>query len=357
MQLRTKIAIVVLGAVLVGFLFYRRAVRRNERGWDGGPPEETSENGEGARARGDTAEVGPLPPNLVVAEAAPLDAAPNALVVARWGSKRDELGRDRPQEGNPEGPMSLVMAGRDLLVLDQVNGRLVRYGADGRLLRTSEAPTTAQDLAVAKDGTVAMIDRLAAKAVTLVDANGKKIGELPLGARVAEPGLVTAVVVDGKDVYVEKEHGALVLLGTTDGTPASEAVQLTGRPSRDGTLLLTAGLSSKPQGRAYLNAVDRKTSALRFARAILFPRPSHAIVLLDSDARGTLYLAVAAGEPGDAHVACLDPGDGHVLGRVALPLSHTPEESFRDFTVGDDGTIVFAVRTDDGVQYRTARCP
>jgi len=25
--------------------------------------------------------------------------------------------------------------------------------------------------------------------------------------------------------------------------------------------------------------------------------------------------------------------------------------------VGDDGTIVFALRTEDGVSYRTARCP
>lgn len=284
-------------------------------------------------------------------------APASARVVARWGSGRGDLGHERPQEGNPEGPMSLVFADRDLLVLDQVNGRLARYDATGRLLGTSDAPTTAQDLAVGKDGTVAMVDRLVGKAVTLVDANGRKVGELPLGARLPEPGLVTAVVIDGKDVYVEKEHGALVLVGTTDGKPANEAVQLSGRPSKDGALLLTAGLSSKPQGRAYLNAIDRKTTALRFARTILFPRPSQGIVLLDSDAKGTIYLGVAAGDPGDAHVACLDPTDGHVLGRVALPMSHTPEESFRDFTVADDGTIAFAVRTDDGVEYRTATCP
>jgi sugar lactone lactonase YvrE len=292
-----------------------------------------------------------------VSDASPSDSGANTLVVARWGSARGELGHERPQEGNPEGPMSLVLAGRDLLVLDQVNGRLARFDRDGRLLATSDAPTTAQDLAVAKDGTVAMVDRLVGKAITLVDPSGKKIGELPLTSRVPEPGLVTAVVIDGKDVYVEKEHGALVLIGTTDGKPADDSVQLSGRPSKDGSLLLTAGLSSKPQGRAYLNAFDRKTQSLRFARAVLFPKPTQGILLLDSDAKGTLYLGVAAGDPGDAHIACLDPSDGRVIGRVMLPLSHTPEEAFRDFTVGDDGTIAFAVRTDDGVQYRTARCP
>ena len=361
MQARTKIT---AGAIVVGLvglvLIYVSATSGT-----GSPAPSGSGKGVGS---GDpsgqptdaaaTTVVPPLMPNEVVEEASTVvDAAPNVILVARWGSGRGELGRDRPQEGNPEGPMSLVLAGKNLLVLDQVNGRLARYDDKGRLLGTSDAPNTAQDLAVAKDGTVAMVDRLVNKSITLVDANGRKIGELPLTSRISEPGLVTGVMVDGKNVYVEKEHGALVLIGTTDGKAATEEQQLSGRPSKDGALLLTAGLSSKPQGRAYLNAFDRKTQSLRFARQIQFPHPSQAIVLLDSDAKGTLYLGVAAGDPGDAHIACLDPGDGHVVGRTVVPLSHTPEEAFRDFTVGDDGTIAYAVRTDDGVQYRTVHCP
>ena len=359
MQPRTKITAVAAVVLAAGLLLFYGITSRSD-----GSAATKSDAGSDARARfpaddgapGPVVSAEPLEAYEVLADAGPRDAGPNALVIARWGSGRGELGRERPQEGNPEGPMSLVLAGKDLLVLDQVNGRLARYDAKGRLLSTSDAPTTAQDLAVGKDGTVAMIDRLVGKSITLVDASGRKIGELPL-SRVPESGLVTGVMVDGKDVYVEKEHGALVLIGTTDGKPAADATELSGRPSKDGALLLTAGLSAAPLGRAYLNAFDRKAQALRFARTILFPRPSHAIVLLDSDAKGTIYLGVAAGEPGDAHIACLDPGDGHVLGRVVLPLSHTPEEAFRDFTVGDDGTIAFAIRTEDGVQYRTASCP
>jgi hypothetical protein len=358
-QKRTKITVGAAVVVVSGLLLYGITSRS---GSGSGGSQSSARDDARARPPADDGAPGPLAsaerlePNEVFAEAGPRDSGPNALVIARWGSARGELGRDRPQEGNPEGPMSLVLAGRDLLVLDQVNGRLARYDDKGRLLSTSDAPHTVQDLAVGKDGTVAMVDRLVDKTITLVDPSGRKIGELPL-TRVPESGLVTAVVVDGKDVYVEKEHGALVLIGGTDGKPADEAVELSGRPSKDGALLLTAGLSSKPQGRAYVNAFDRKTQALRFARTVLFPRPSQAIVLLDSDAKGKIYLGVAAGDPGDAYIACLDPADGHVLGRVVLPLSHTPEEAFRDFTVGDDGTIAFAVRTDDGVQYRTATCP
>jgi len=360
-QPRTKITAGAAVVLLAGLLLYRTASRSG----DGGSPRNTAATDDAgapsgaARALGSNAAAGDASDVLEdsLRDASGVVTPASARVVARWGSGSGDLGHERPQEGNPEGPMSLVLAGRDLLVLDQVNGRLARFDETGRLLGTSDAPTTAQDLAVAKDGTVAMVDRLVGKTVTLVDANGRKVGELPLTTRMPEPGLVTAVVIDGKDVYVEKEHGALVLVGTTDGRPASEAVQLSGRPSKDGSLLLTAGLASKAQGRAYLNAVDRKTTELRFARTILFPKPSQGIVLLDSDAKGTIYLGVAAGDPGDAYVACLDPGDGHVLGRVVLAMSHTPEESFRDFTVGDDGTIAFAVRTDDGVEYRTAKCP
>lgn len=282
------------------------------------------------------------------------------LVRATWGSARGQLGRDRPHEGNPEGPMSLAFAGKDLLVLDQVNGRLVRYDANGAIVSDANVPTTAQDIALAADGTIAVIDRLVGKAVTLVDPNGRKLGELPLAPRVAEPGLVTALVVDGKNVYAEKEHGALILLGTTQGTQASETGELTGlsgRPTRDGALLVTAGFASKPRGDVFLNAMDRKSAASRFARQIRFPRPAQALVLLDSDAKGTIYLGVAAGEPPQAHVVCMDPSDGHVLGRVELPLSDTPEESFRDFTVRDDGTLAVAVRTEQGVEYRLATCP
>ncbi len=357
---RTKITLAAAVVLLVVVVAYMSASRKADpattsKGEDSAAP--SASRGPGDRWANSNSDPPADAAAPEISDANLTSADGRTIIVARWGSGRGELGRDRPQEGNPEGPMSLVLAGRDLLVLDQVNGRLARYDAEGRLQRTSDTPTTVQDIAVGKDGTVAMVDRLVGKTVTLVDPNGRKVGELPLGPRISEPGLVTAVVVDGKNVYVEKEHGALLLLGTTDGKPADDATQLSGRPSKDGALLLTAGLSSKAQGKAYLNAIDRKTSALRFARAVQFPRPAQAIVLLDSDAKGTLYLGVAAGEPGDAHVACLDATDGHVLGRVALPLSHTPEESFRDFTVGDDGTIAFAVRTEDSVQYRTARCP
>jgi hypothetical protein len=284
------------------------------------------------------------------------EPAPSAMLAARWGSGRGELGRSRPQEGNPEGPMSFASAGEDLLVLDQVNQRVVRYDARGAVKDTFDASPTTQDIAVGKDGTVALLDRLVDKTVRLVDARGRPIGSLSLPAdRVPDPGLVTGVFVDGKDVYVEKEHGVLTRIGTTDGRPA-EAAELTGRPSKDGTLLLMAVLSA-PEARVTLNAFDRVLGSLRFARSIPFVRPVREVVLLDTDRRGTIYLGVTAGKPPMVHVACLDPSDGRAIGRLSMPSSEVEEESFRDFVVADDGTIIASLRSEEGVEYRTARCP
>ena len=281
-------------------------------------------------------------------------ARPKAFIRAGYGSKKGELGRDRPQEGNPEGPSSLVFAGKDLVVLDQVNGRGVRYDANGVFQSVFDAPHTAQEIAVASDGTMALMDRLSGKTITLTDPSGRKVAELPLSG---DTGLLTGVFFDGKDVYVEKEHGALVKVGSSDGTPSSDPTTLQGRPSRDGELLLTATLAQAAQGKVVLNGYDRKKAALRFARLIQVAIPAQSIVLLDTDAKGIIYLGVSAGDPEEATVACLDPKDGKVIGRVQIPMSDVPDESFRDFTVSAEGLIAAAIRSEDGVSYQTYRCP
>ena len=290
---------------------------------------------------------------------AAFDAGVRALLRTSWGSSSSELGHTRQQEGNAEGPMSFALAGRDLVVVDQVNGRVVRYGEDGRPRSTTSIASTVQDVAVAKDGRMLLLDRLGDRAITLVDASGRPSGRLSLeAAGITEPGMVTGMFVDGANVYVEKEHGALVRVGTTEGAPAEPGEgSLVGRPSKDGTLLVTATIASKGGGRVVVNAVDRKTAALRYARQLTFPRPLDALALLDTDDRNVVYVGAVAGGPGRVTVACLDPSDGHALGFVVVPHSTTPDEAFRDFAVGGDGTIVYALRSESGVEYLTARCP
>ena len=357
-ETRTQLTVGAVVIVIVGALLYLRSSKNGASdAHDGGVGATSSAGGSTSTTPSASASNGEARVANDSDAAAFDDRSGRLILTAKWGSGNTELGRERPQEGNAEGPMSLAFAGDDLLVLDQVNGRLSRFDKNGRSKGTTRAPNTVQDVAVGADGSVAMLDKLVGKTVTLTDASGSKVGELPLTPKASEPGLVTGVVVDGKNVYVEKEHGALVPIGTIDGQPPpSDATDLMGRPTKDGALLVTAGITSKREGKAHVNAVDRKTTSLRFARSVSFPRPSHAIVMLDSDSQGTIYLGVATGDPSEANIACLDPNDGHVVGRVVLPLSRTPEESFRDFTVANDGTIAYALRTEESVEYRTARC-
>jgi hypothetical protein len=280
-----------------------------------------------------------------------------------WGgSDKSQVGRERLEEGNPTGPMSLAHDGKGrVYVLDQVNGRVVRYGADGKPEGSSEVKLlAAQDVAVGGDGSMAVLDRLSSKAIALYDESGALRGELPIeGEGVEETGLLTGVFVDGNEVYVEREHGPLVKIGDTSGKPAEPRSEIPGRPSRDGLSYLNAGIISAPDGRAYVSSIERATGEHRFTRELRLRAPIRAIVLLDSDKSGTIYFATEIDqETGGQAVllTCLDPLSGIPVGNAVLPANTMPEETFRDLTVLDEGGVIYALRSDKGVSYLHYDC-
>ncbi|HNZ21784.1 MAG TPA: hypothetical protein PLJ27_19925 [Polyangiaceae bacterium] len=303
------------------------------------------------------------PPTMVREDA----SAPSAGVIASalWGGGKDQIGRDVPEEANPEGPMSLAIGPNGTLtVLDQVNGRLARYDKNGR--RTFDTRLDAlypQDVTVASDGTTLVLDRLKDKNVTVLDPNGNVVGQIPLeGTSIDEPGGITGVFVDGDDVYVEREHGALVKVGTKDGAPAQEPEELPGRPSRDGSLLLSAGIIDPEAGRIFVSAIQRATRDHLFTRELRLEEAVMYLVLLDSDKHGTIYVAAVIGNPelspGDVRVqlVCLEPTQGAPVGGAWMPANTLPDETFRDAVVLDEGGVVYAERTEDGIIYRVYHC-
>ena len=285
-----------------------------------------------------------------------------AFVTAVWGSGPGALGRDRPQEASPSGPMSFVVdERRRMWVLDQVNGRVIRYSSDGSVEEAlSIAHETAQDIAVGSDGTVAVLDRFRSEDVALHDPSGAFVGSLPLnGPGVESAGHVTGVFIDGSDVYAETEHGPLFKLGSTNGVPAEPRTELPGRPSKDGTFYVKAGITEAMAGRAYVAVNDRPSEEHRFTRELVMGSGIQAIVLLDTDLDGTIYFGaeLVVGEPAtEIMIVCLDSATGQLEGTVTVPANDMPEETFKDFVVDPAGGVLYTLRTEEGSTYRRVDC-
>ncbi len=277
-----------------------------------------------------------------------------------WGGGQDELGRDRPSEGSPSGPMSFTVGpGGVMYVLDQVNGRVVKIGPDGSRKSMPIASPVAQDLAIGEDGSMAILDRFKGKDVAIFDEDGNPLGSIPLvGDGVENPGLVTGVFVDGGDVYVEKEHGPLTKIGTTDGTAADPRTDIPGRPTRDGKAYIKAGIVDADAGRTYVAANARPGEEHLYTREINLDAPILSIQLLDTDQLGTIYFGTQVQEDGEDVVVlvCLDQMTGAPQGSAILPANTLPEETFRDFVVLDGGGVMMALRTEEGVNYQYFDC-
>jgi len=357
---RPYVAGAVLAAALVAIFLFFRARSAAAPNKDGAPPPTSLTQAESPALK------------LVVTDLA-VDAststpapAPNAngAVTLGWGSGDHDVGRSRPEEGNPEAPMSLAFdAAGNTLVLDQVNGRLLRIGKDGRSTAISLPLQSPQDVAVAKDGTIAVLDRLTDKGIALIGADGKVMSTLPLeGKGVDETGGLTGVFIDGKDVYVEREHGTLVRVGDTSGNSDALRPELPGRPSKDGRLLLSAGITESQTGRLFMSAIDRATDEHLFTRELRMGMPVYAILLLESDAAGTIYLATAAEMPGSGDpipavfLTCLSPNDGQPIHTVQLPANTAADETFREMTVAPEGGVVYAYRTESGMTLGRYDC-
>ncbi|MDY7225566.1 hypothetical protein [Hyalangium rubrum] len=294
---------------------------------------------------------------------------PENLAELGWGSGPSQLGRERLQEGNPEAPMSMTVDPfGNVMVLDQVNGRLLRMDSEGKVQGTFPlTQQTPQDIAVARDGTLVVLDRLRDKTVAILDpATGALRGELPVeGKGIDEPGLVTGTFVDGDSVYVEREHGALIRIGDTSGRADAERPEIPGRPTRDGRSYLLAGIIDRREGRVFVNAVDRQSGQHRYTREFRLRFPLLTIALLDSDLSGVIYLGVTGELPtGKAEPAsqlglrvfCLEQLDGKVLGQTDLPINAMPEETFRDLAVLDEGGVLYRHITEAGVTLMRASC-
>src|SRR5262249_1188111 len=97
----------------------------------------------------------------------------------------------------------------------------------------------------------------------------------------------------------------------------------------------------------------------KFTRELRLNSFVQMIVLLDTDNTGTIYFAAQV-DTGDGQEAvllsCLEPLKGIPVGGAVLPANTLPEESFRDLALLDDGGVMYALRTEQGVTYSRYDC-
>jgi hypothetical protein len=257
-------------------------------------------------------------------------------------------------------------------VLDQLNHRLQHFSRDGQPLGARNlALLTPQDLTMTRDGRLLVLDRAAEKTVAVINPDGTERGRIALeGAGVTQTGSVTGVFADGDNVYVERQHGPLVRVGDTNGQSAAERDEVPGRPTRDGRAWVTVGVTDLATGRMYINAVARPSREHMYTRELLLNTEVRHVLMLDSDRQGVVYIAVAMITRSGAVSAdggggvetervlllCVDETTGRPTGQATLPANTSAEETMRDLVALDEGGVLYAVRSADGVEYRQYHC-
>ena len=287
--------------------------------------------------------------------------SPDVEVFARaaWGGKFGELGRERPEQANPEGPMSVAASTNgDVWILDQVNARLVHYDAKGAVASVVPGLSgSPQDLVAAPNGALLILDRLKEPSVSILSSDGAKLASLTLAENAKmSPGQIRDVFVHNGDVYVEAER--TVRVGTLAGQPDPELTEIPGKPLPNGGYA-KAFVGSADDG-FYVTIQDDLPLRLRFTRAYRSSSGVGRIVALEADAAGIVYVATtqldAAGAELGVQVTCIEPSRGEVVGTASLPPHRLPEESFREFSVLPAGGFVYAHMTEQGVELLRGHC-
>lgn len=282
------------------------------------------------------------------------------IVFAAFGSAVGELGRIRPQEANPEGPMSLAIddAGR-VHVLDQVNERISIFdpvgGAPARVVPIGS--DTVQDLVLDPAGGYAILDRLVARDVKFIDATGKVRTSVPVvGPGVPESGVVTALFAAKDGFWIEVENERLVRIALTNGAPDPLRPSIEGRRFGSSPLLRAA---RDPAGYAVVSAIGSPG----FLARVPFTAPVMQLTGLESDGTTTFVSAYIGRETQAAPFTVYDEkvvvvalnGVGNEVGRFELPPPIGPEEQLKTLAISPKGEIHHLHLGVNGVSIRRAR--
>ena len=292
--------------------------------------------------------------------AQPPGDGPEVLLQVSWGSGAALLSTRGGDESAPEGPMSFALGPEgEIYVLDQAVRRIVVFGPDRTTIRAIPIPAdTIQDIEVLEDGRILALDRLVRSSVTILDPQGRVLGEVSvLGPGVEQGGRITAMIARRDGVWLEVDHARVVRVLDKDLEPGDRAVRL-GRFTNDDRVGLGAALDGIGGARLWrmnpLTGVVEKTVDIRFEHRI------DRIIWLEVDAHDRVVVMF--------HLLEWDRGDpARVIFEEVVAVRYTTEltevdmfrspytitewEQFREFRVLPTGEIIQMAFTDEGVLF------
>jgi hypothetical protein len=208
---------------------------------------------------------------------------PEPFLFLAWDT---DIGRILGDEADSSGPKSFaVKDDGGLLILDQVNLRVLDFDPAGRELPAYALPGPAFDDVIQAGGRfVLVLDRLVTRTLLVFDLDGSIVTELDLpGHGIEHAGLITGMFARTDGVWLEVSHRHSVRVLDAIMAPCERRIVL-GRPIEGGRSLI--GALDRPSGGATISIGPRNTA--RPDATVLIPGelPIRRIVQLDADAKG-----------------------------------------------------------------------
>ena len=216
------------------------------------------------------------------------------------------------------------------------------------------------DVAVAADGTIAVIDHpgVQTKGTVLFDAEGKKKAVLP-----QLPNTLAGLYAAGNDFYVNTNGLSSVKLGNTKGIPDDETPALgqeedgriAGHVAPDGKTVLRFNIDNAATGDFSVSATRGNPPEEVFTHFYRDPNLV-GIPFIQADAAGRIYMVINT-RLGQLVLVCLDGKTGNPVGADELPyFGGVGGTQRRMFNVAPEGGLVYAIVRESDVRYELFNC-
>lgn len=269
----------------------------------------------------------------------------------------DAVGRVLGSEADSEGPQSFALEpDGGVLVLDQVNQRVLELDATGALTRAIPLPArTFEDVEQVDGRALLLLDRLIGKRLVVMSFEGSELAAVPLEGRgVERAGLVTALLPRADGVWLEVGHRHSVKVLDRDLRPCERQVAR-GRPFGQGQ-----SLRASLDGRGGVVVSTGGRTDRQPARTVTLTgrAPVERIVWADVDPAGRVHVVLheaerAASSPfrvtsEQYRLVTLD-AELRELERTEIPWVLTELSQHVEFRLGSDGRPWQMAYTPEGV--------